>query len=279
MAEEKEVEVPQSEESSNQPAATAEDYFGYDPEAIKEAVTQVQEEAPEEEKKTVAQIQEEVNRYLKEIEVDENGKFKYPETIPPEIKVAIAATKSARDNQSAYTKTRNELKALEAELKALKDQVAKYETPTAQLTEEESKELEELKYTDPDEWFKRMKALEAQAQEKVKEKLDEVSKQARQQTEQEYRIQRLEEYNKTLETPMTPEMIELNVPPVWGKKLQDGEIDFDQFLDKAAEFIFGPKTVAKPDTPEQGTNLAQVAGSGTPDPDTSSGIDYSQVVL
>lgn len=279
-----EVEQPQEQPSTNtadtsEAPKTADEYFGYDPSLFEEVAKTVEESEPEQ-KKSVAEIQEQVNRYLKEIKVDDNGKFVYPDGIDPELKVAIAATKSARDQQRAFSKAQTELKKAQAELEALKQQLARGVTPDNFLTPEQREQLEQLKYTDPDQWYRRMRELEQQAQSHVDEQLQEVSKKAAQETEVEYRLRRLEEFNQNRETPVTPEQLELMVPPIYAKQLLEGEIDFDEYLEKAVAYIEGPKTVAQPEKPETTTDMNKITGSTEPVRESmDTGIDYSQITF
>ena len=261
-----ESEVPQ----------TAADYMGYSPEVFESIREKVSEDsAPTEEPQDVTEV---INKTLKEIQVDDKGKFIYPEGISPELKAAIAATKSFRDTQSSYTKAQQELKALQAEAEALRSQVAQYEVPTAGLSQEEQNELAELKYTNPDEWYKRMQVLEQQASQKVNEKFDTVREQAKVQTAQQQRIETLERYNEKAENKLTPEQLELNTPPLWQKQVLEGEISFEEFLEKAHDFIYADKVIKKPEV-EQSTNLNEVTGGSTPDPQVDQGIDYSKVIF
>ena len=271
------MEVPNEvpNDKTNQPK-TAEDYLGYDPKLFEVLEDAKGETAPT--NKEPVDVQSRVNEILKEIKVDEKGKFIYPENISPELKAAVAATKSFRDTQSSYTKTQQELKALQAEAEALREQVAKYETPTAGLSQEEQKELSELKYTNPDEWFKRMKALETSAQEKVNEKFKEVREQAKAKTVEEQRVETLEKFNEAAEKKLTKEQLDLYTPPIWQEQVKSGEMSFEDFLNKAYEFIHAEKVIKKPETPEQGTNLNNQTG-GSPDPQVEDGIDYSKITF
>ena len=280
------TEVVEPQKTEEQPSPkTADEYFGYDPSLFEEVAKTVEEtetksETEPEQKKTVAQIQEEVNRYLKEIKVDDNGKFIYPEEIDPTLKVAIAATKSARDQQRAFSRTQTELKKAQAELEALRKQLAQGITPDNILTPEQRQELDQLKYQDPEAWYRRMRQLEEEAQNKVNEQLEEVSKKAKEETEVEYRLRRLEEFNKGRETPVTPEQLELMVPPIYAKQLLDGKIDFDEYLEKAVAFIEGPKVVAPVDEPPKTKDLSQVTGSPEPIKEShETGIDYANIVF
>jgi hypothetical protein len=260
-------------ENETQPA-TAEDYFGYDPKVFDAIKEKVDTETPKEDSVDPTEL---INKTLKEIQVDEKGKFIYPENIDPVLKAAVAATKSFRDTQSSYTKAQQELKALQAEAEALREQVAKYETPTAGLSQEEQQELAELKYTNPDEWYKRMKALETQATQKVEEKFKEVREQAKEKTVQEQRLEAFEKFNETRENKLTKEMLEFDVPPRWAKEVEEGKLDFDEYLDRAYNFIYGNKTVVNPDVPNT-TDLNEVPG-GDKDPQLGEGIDYSKITF
>jgi hypothetical protein len=266
--------TPENHQESTETPKDAMEYFGYDPEQI---VDSVAESAKEDQPNTIEAIQAKVNQVLKEIKVDDNGKFIYPEGLDPAIRLAVAKEKAFRDTQAEFTRSRQELKQKEAELAALREQIAKYETPEANLTPEERKELEELKYINPDEWYKRMRALEAQAKEKVKEKLDEVQKEARQKTEAEIRKEILEEFNKSRETPLTQEVLELEIPPKYHKMVANGEISYIEFLEKAAAFLDAPKRVATPEL-ETTTNIHTVP-SGSIDHEKAPEIDYSSITF
>jgi hypothetical protein len=259
--------------SEQQETKTADDYFkdfGYE-KPIEEVVEKVDEESKPD-------IQSQVNDLLKNIKVDDNGKFIYPDGISPELKAAVAATKSFRDTQSAYTKAQQELKALQAEAAALKEQIAKYETPTAGLSQQEQEQLAELKYSDPDAWYQKMRQLEAQASSKVEEKLKEVTEQARAKTVEQLRAEALEAFNAKAEKPLTQEQLELEIPPRWKQDVLEGKMAFEDLLDKAYAFIYGEKTIAQPEPAPQATNLNQVGG-GSPDPKVDTGIDYAHITF
>jgi hypothetical protein len=248
------------------------DYFGYDAEQI---AAQVADEGSQSD--SFEAVQAKVNEILKETKVDENGKFIYPDNIDPAIKLAVAKEKAFRDTQASFTKTRQELKEKEAELEALREQISKYETPTSNLTPEEQLELKELKYTDPDEWFKRMKALEAKAQEVVEQKLNEVQGKAKAKTQQELLEEELNNFNKDREVPITKEILEMDVPPKWHQQLNSGEITFSDFLAKVANLIDSPTTIANPDAPKT-TNIHTATG-GVQEESPEPAIDYSKVIF
>jgi DNA repair exonuclease SbcCD ATPase subunit len=266
------MEVPNEVPEQQQAATTADDYLGYQPELF---------EADSVKEKAEAQgvsPQELINSTLKEIKVDDNGKFVYPDDMDPMLKAAVAATKSFRDTQASYTKSRQELKALQAELETLKQQLAKSETPTAGLSPEEQKQLEELKFTDPDAWYSKMKQLEQDAQKRVTEKLEQVTGEARQKTVEQLRKEALDEFNSEAENKLTMEQLQQEIPPIWLKQVEDGSMTFEDLLSKASDFIYGSKVVQQPPSVEPTTNLNQVAG-GTKEVPQDGGINYATVTF
>jgi len=267
--------VPE-EVTENKDTKTADDYLGYAPEIFGQLKEDTVDNSTEPQDKT-EDIQEVINKTLKEIKVDDNGKFIYPDNISPELKAAIAATKSFRDTQSSYTKAQQELKMIKAEAEALKAQLQGYETPTSGLTPEEQQELSELKYRDPDAWYSKMKELEANAQARVQEKITGVAEQAKARTAEELRLEALKGFNERVETPLTPQELELGTPPLWQQKVMNGEWTMDEFLTKAYDLLHSSKTVVSPQV-EPTTNLNEASG-GDKDPQLENGIDYSKAVF
>lgn len=262
--------VPQTD---TQPK-TAHDYLGYPPEVFEGAKTGANRHTESE----PVNVQDKINQVLKDIKVDDKGKFIYPEGISPELKAAVAATKSFRDTQSSYTKSQQESKATKAELEALKAELVKYETPTSGLSPADQSRLAELKFTNPDAWYKEMKKLEDAAGDRVEEKFRGVQEQARTKTVQEMRLDALADYNKDNDNQLTTDQLDLDVPARWKQEVEAGTLDFEVFLTRAADFIYSNKVVENPDVP-QTTNLNNAAG-GTKDPEPDNkGIDYSKVTF
>ena len=218
-----------------------------------------------------------INDTIKTLDTDDKGKFIYPDDMDPMLKAAIQATKSFRDTQSSFTKGQQELKASTAELEALRAQLVKNENPLAGLSQEEQTALTELKYTNPDEWYKRMQELERSTANRVEEKFAEVTKEAKAKTAEEQRISALEDYNKTAENKLTQEQLENEVPPSWIQQVVEGKLTFEDFLDRSAKLIYGEKTVANPDV-DPATNLNAQTGGGK-DPQVEEGIDYAHVTF
>jgi len=265
------MEVDEIVVPDNQKSAAEE--FGY-------AVNDVQNEKQEVVEKVGSKpldTQSLINDTIKKLDTDENGKFVYPDDMDPMLKAAISATKSFRDTQSSYTKNQQELKGSKAEIDALRDQVTQYETPTSGLSQEEQTALMELKFTNPDEWYKRMQTLDAQSTERVREKFDDVRKEAELKTVEEQRVDALEVFNGDTENKLTRDMLQFDVPPRWVQEVQAGKLSFDEFLTRSSDFIFGNKVVKNP-TIDNPTNLNASAG-GTKEIQTKEGINYADVTF
>jgi len=251
---------------------TAQDYFGYE-NPIEEISQKV--EAPAEDIKT---IQEQINEILPKITVDENGKFVYPDDIDPKMRVAIASTKAVRDTQRAFTKAQQEAQRLKAEKEALEAELKKMANPASVLSNEELQDLEELKYTDPDMWYQKMRELELKAQQLQEEKLQTVKTKAKQESEYEYRKRLLDEFNKNTDKKLTVEQLEYYIPPIMVKELDEGKIDFNTFLENAQAFIYGNKKVDEGDKPTKTVDMTKTGGGDTI-PTTDDSIDYTNIIL
>ena len=169
--------------------------------------------------------------------------------------------KRFKDTQSAYTKSQQELKAAKAKLEALE----KLTQPVVQLDEATQAQLDELKYSNPEAWRDKMNSLEAEAKLKHLSVLSEAEKIAMQQAELEHRAQILSEYNsKHPQNQITDEVIMFDVPPRITKKLENGEISFEQFLTEAHNFLYAPKKVGDGNKTLNQPNMRDFGGGTTP---------------
>lgn len=169
--------------------------------------------------------------------------------------------KRYKDTQGAYTKSQQELKAVKAKLEVLE----KLTTPQIQLDADAQKELDDLMYTDPQAWRIRMNALENEASNKHRALLSEAEKQVLLQSELEDRARVLDEYNRSHpDFPITDNVIELDVPARITKKLDKGEISFEDYIKEVHEFLYSPKKVGSANEILKQPNLGKVAGGDTP---------------
>lgn len=169
--------------------------------------------------------------------------------------------KRFKDTQASFTKSQQELKAAKAKLEVLE----KLTTPTIQLDEDAKQELDDLKFSDPDAWRVKMNTLEQEAKVKHQSLLSEVESKASLQAELERRMQVLEDYNRSHpNNPITQELIDYDVPARINKKLESGEITFDEFISEVHQFIYTPKKVGTANKVMQQPNLSQFGGGTTP---------------
>lgn len=144
------------------------------------------------------------------------------------------AVKRMKDTQASYTKGQQKNKELEAQLKVFQDQLtlsSGADTP----------EMEELKMSNPDEWYNRRRAMELEAQKSFKDKLDKASLeaiQAQTKLDNEALLNDFKERNPGI----TDELIN-DVPYRIHSKLQSGEISFGDFLSEVEEYYNTNKVV------------------------------------
>jgi hypothetical protein len=169
--------------------------------------------------------------------------------------------KRFKDTQASFTKSQQELKAVKAKLDVL-EQLTK---PTIEIDEAVQQQLEDLKYSDPEAWRQKMNALENDARAKHHSLLSEAEKNASIQAEMERRALVLNEYNSSHpNAPITQELIDFDVPARITKKLETGEISFDDFIVEVHNFIYTPKKVGSNNEVLNQPNLGQMGGGTTP---------------
>lgn len=179
--------------------------------------------------------------------------------------------KRYKDTQAAYTKSQQELKAVKAQV----DVLEKLTTPQIQIDAETQKELEDLKYSDPDAWRAKMNNLELEARTKHQSTLSTAAQQAAMQAELERRTQVLDEYNRSHPGyEITDEVIQLDVPTRITKKLESGELSFDNFLTEVKDFLYSPKKVGTANKALGQPNLGNIGGGDTPS-DTAVTLDIA----
>jgi len=172
---------------------------------------------------------------------------------------AINWEKRYKDTQKAFTKSRQELAELRAQLKVLQEQV---KAPEPTIDDDKKKELDELKLTDPDRWYREMKALEDSAQKELSERVNKLSEREKELVRREMVLEEFLEANP--DVVINNEIIKYDVPARITKKLEDGKITFEQFLNEVKEFLTRPKKIAEDQKPPQQKDIGSVGGSDTP---------------
>jgi len=194
-------------------------------------------------------VQTIINKAVKEVTVDEKGKYVYPDGMDPTLKAAVAATKSYRDNQSGFTKSQQSLKETEAERDALREQLAKQTVKPLELSTEDQSELDKLYVENPTAWRHKMNMLDKQSTDAVHKELTTVTEASRTKAGAEFELDRrvkyLEEFNDGRKTAITPDILDNDVPNRINSKLADRSVTFEEYLDEVSEYLNSGKVVAK----------------------------------
>jgi hypothetical protein len=201
-------------------------------------------------------LEEQVNQYAKLLQQG----AELPETVDEATRFAAMAEKRRRDTFSSYTKAQQELKALQARTKLLEEK-ALANVP-AQLDDRMRAELDELKYSDPERWRRRMNQLEAEVKSKTRDELD---KQATQVSELELRREVLATFME--EHPgfeLSDEVIANDVPPRYTKLLEKGEISFADFLQEVHSYLTSNKVVKSTEQVLEQPSFTKTGGATAP---------------
>lgn len=191
------------------------------------------------------------------------GKMVFAEDLDPMLKYAANAELRRRDTQSSYTKTQQENLALTSENSQLADSWATEVSKT--LTTEQQQELEELAHTDKEAWREKINKYETANASRVKEKHTEIKKKAGKETEVQQRERHLEEYNKANpDYALTDDVIDNDLPPRITKKLEEGKITFDEFIQEAHKYLSAGKVISKGDKAPNEPDLSKSGGNSKP---------------
>jgi len=220
---------------------------------------------------TETSFAEQVNNTVKQLSQDDKGAWVLPDNLDVDESVKFAATleKRRRDTESALSKTRNQLKTEEAQRLALEEHGAAH--AQINLTPEEAESLATLKFEDPDAWRQRMNELEQRATTTYREEISSVTSQASQEAELNRRAQVLERFNAAHpDGQITDETLVNDIPPRMTRKLEEGEITFDDFLIEAHNYLVSPKSILGTKAPAT-PNLGR-AGGGTEPSDAAQAV-------
>ena len=173
------------------------------------------------------------------------------------------AEKRRRDTQAAYTRGQQALKKLQKEKEVLEKKLE--ELATRSITQDAK--LEELKYADPDAWRAEVSKLEKEEKSRLLGELKELEAKASREAELQHRAELLAQYNtEHPDNPITDEVIENDIPPRIVRKLEKGEVSFEEFLDEVSNYLKTPKKIAAGDKPPKSKNLGKAAGDSAAAP-------------
>jgi hypothetical protein len=208
-----------------------------------------------------------VSEVVDKFTAGEDGKYVLPEEVREELDeptlYAAMAEKRRRDTQSAYTKTQQEFKAMQAENKQLRDRWKA--DAVKNLPEDKREELEQLKHDDPDAWRAKINEYEQEAGRAFDEQVDNISKEVQQETELERRTRVLTEFQtENPDVVINDDVIENDIPPRYTKQLENGEISFEEFLGKCKAFMTGGKVLETTPKGESKKTLQDLGGGSVP---------------
>jgi len=183
--------------------------------------------------------------------------------------------KRFKDTQAAYTRARQEVAALKAEIKVLKEELQK--AVAAKLPKEELEKLENLKYENPDEWRLRMNELERMVAEQtldgVLKKAEEVKKQTLKQMEEEI----YKEFKQT-HPDFDLHQVYDQLPLGLIKRYEEGKLDYASFLEEAYTFVNSATNIKQPENPPKSVDLGAVGGSTEPSEEAKN-LDINELYI
>lgn len=210
-----------------------------------------------------------VNDAVKSMSKNDDGEWVLPDgdKLSEEVRVAAISERRYRDTQGAYTKAAQRNKALEAENSVLlKKAVGNVQL---NLTAEQTEELDDLKFSDPEAWRKKLNKYEQEAaaeqQTAVSEEVKNVSSSTLEEQEKERRKEVLIAFKKdNPDFEINDEVLKNDIPPRITSKLENGSITFEDFLQECHDYLLKGKVVKQTETVPGQPSLGKVGGGATP---------------
>lgn len=179
--------------------------------------------------------------------------------------------KRFKDTQAFATKIAQEKAEKEKELAELKAELSVLKTtaqPSMSISKEMQEELEDLKYSDPEAWRKKLNKLESEARNEFDSKVAEARNATSMQLELSKRASILNEYKaKHPDIAFTDELLNLDIPGRIVKKLENGQVTYEEFLNEVVNFVKAPKVIGSTNSTLDQPNLSKVGGDDTPTKD------------
>lgn len=171
--------------------------------------------------------------------------------------------KRYKDTQKFVEERAIEAKRLQAEKDSLAKQLAEMTKPAIEVPAE----VDELKFSDPEKWRHEINKLEQQALDeattKQREVLDAASKEAADQAELDRRLRVLTDFTTNNPSLKIDEQVLANdVPPSISRKLENGEVSFEQYLEDVKAYLTSVRVPPKEEVMDD-PNLSKVPGKET----------------
>lgn len=227
-------------------------------------------------------FEEQVNTVVSKMTTDDAGKTVLPEGIEASEEVMFAAklAKRHRDTQSQFTKVTQTNKALQAENESLARSWE--QDATTNLSPGEQAKLEEMKVQDPDRWRAEITKLEEAKRAAFQEKRKGITQEVSAQTELEQRAELLANHNAANpDQQITDEVIDNDIPPRIVKKLEQGEVSFEEFLNECTTYLGKGKVLNRVEA-DPDVDFASARGSNAPSEEAlneQSKSDYKEEIF
>lgn len=238
--------------------------------------------ASEAEQTTEPSFEDKVNSLTKQLVQGEDQLWHLPTgtEATPEVLFAARLEKRRRDTESKLSKTTQSLKAKEAETVALRQLVS--QQVKMDLSPADASRLTELKFSDPDTWRAEVDKLELAAKAKLEENFLQIDSVASQQAELARRAQSLDDYNRANpKYQINDEVMDNDIPPRITRRLEKGEVTFEEFLEEAHKYLSAGKVIYAPSVEAQ-PNLGDAGGGAAPTAEAQVGeliTSYSKTVF
>lgn len=201
-------------------------------------------------------------------------------TDTPESTQQVDYEKRFKDTQAFATKIAQEKADKERELAELKAELSVLKTaakPSLTMDEQVQKELEDLKYSDPDAWRTRVNELETAANAEFNSKIVEAKQLSSQQLELQRRANVLTQFqNEHPDVVFTDELLHLDIPQRIVKELENGKVTYEEFLNNVYNYVKTPKVIGSTTKTLEQPNLSKTGGDDTPTKNSSSNQNIIQ---
>jgi len=201
--------------------------------------------------------------------VDDKGKLIFAEDTDPLFKQAVISEKKARDTQSSYTKSRQELAEVTAKADLLQSKVV---SNSMQLTAEQVAELEDLKDTDLDAWFDKKSEYEGLAKQNfvgsLNEEITVATKKAASDLTLVERQEALVSFQTRTGMALTDDVMANDIPPRLQNKIND--MPFEDYLNEVATYLNKGKVVKQTDAGLDQVDISKLSGGSPGGTKTSS---------
>ena len=215
------------------------------------------EQVPQTPQDNQPSLDEQINTAL--ANTDDKGKIVFDDDTSPLFKAAVLSERKARDHQASYTKSRQELVAV----KAVNTELEKLAVGSTAISAEQQSELDELKFSDPDEWFKLKSQYEQEASKQSQQKIQEVTTTASEKAVQELtlveRTEALADFTASTGIELTDDVMMNDIPPRLQSKM--GSMPFEDYLQEVATYLGKGKVVKPTDKGLNQTDLNKLSGS------------------